>query len=490
MLDYVKAERRLNNRWPLIGKRLRRWTCEQLAAEGSAQPVALLAKALKDPDASVRDVASSALRSLSDCEAVDALCRLWASERDRALEALIVQQGYVASRPTPVRVLSALKAGRPETIRAEPECVPVLLEATGDADPEIAQAAHATLRSLRDREAVDALCRLAIEEPEGPAAEICLQTGMHPSDPEESALFLFVTRRLDEYFQEDYEFQNLRAAYERAGPRVREHVMAVVRSGDRRCLGFFGTRKPLSQCSEREIATAIESALRHRDWPKLFRAFLELPLKYSFPLLEQLRDSSWEPEAEDLKVLYRNVLRESEGQALAPPAPPPATSPVFERWLAQGRGGEPARLSEQELLERLATAPPPEAVALVGALVEKGGSERAARAVQSSPHWLVRLAGYATGLCRIPLDQDAVEDDNYWVRELVRPTAVLELWPEKATPEDLQTLNAAPREAFTGKLGSARRLLRLILAWRLTTPEIEPVSYEAGEFAVQLEKAD
>jgi len=104
-------------------------------------------------------------------------------------------------------------------------------------------------------------------------------------------------------------------------------------------------------------------------------------------------------------------------------------------------------------------------------------------------HWLARLAGYATGLCQIDLAQDAVRDDNYWVTELVRSSTELELWPVKATPADLDTLAAAPREAFAGKLGAVRRVLRLLLAYRVTTPEMEEVVYEAGQFAGEFEEA-
>jgi len=372
-----------------------------------------------------------------------------------------------------------------------PAAVPLLVGALEDRDERVRGMAEAALRSLSGREAVDALCRLAMEDPQGRAARICLETGKRPSDPEEACLFLFVTRQLDAYFNEDFDFQNLRAAYERAEPRVKESVMAVVRSGDRRCLGFFGRRKPLRECTPAEIQLAVESALRHRDWARLFRAFLQLPLKYSFPLLEHFRKSGWAPEEEDLKLLYRNLLRESEGQALPPPSPPPATSPVFERWLEEGRSGEFARRGEAGLLVRLNNAAPPEGVRIVAALAGKAGSgSAAAQAVEQSPHWLVRLAGYATGLCRIPLDRDAVQDTNYWVGELVRSPAVLELWPEAATPADLETLNAAPREAWTGKLGAARRLLRVLLSWQLTAPELEPVVYEAGEFAPELERAE
>jgi hypothetical protein len=143
------------------------------------------------------------------------------------------------------------------------------------------------------------------------------------------------------------------------------------------------------------------------------------------------------------------------------------------------------------LVQRLASATPPEGVKIVAALAGKvqPGSP-AARAVETSGHWLVRLAGWATGLgtAQPDVSRDEVKDDNYWITELVRATPVLEFWPVKATPGDLDKLNAAPREAFSGKYGAVRRVLRLLLAHRVTTPEMEEVIFEAGEFAGEFEE--
>ena len=366
------------------------------------------------------------------------------------------------------------------------DAVPLLLDALADSDQKIRLTADAALRGLRQRDAVDALCRVAIREAGGAVAKLCLETRKRPSDHEQACLLLFVTRQLDDYFKEDFEFQGLRQAYDRADEGVKAHVMEVVRSGDRRCLGFFGRRKRLSECTEEEIELAIDSALRHRDWPRLFHAFQELPMKHGYPLLEYFRKSGWEPEQADLKALYRGVLEESKGTVLpAQPPPPKETSPVFEKWLAEGRTGEYSRLGEAELLQRLAEATPPEGVKIAAALATKtAAGSAAARAVEQNPHWLVRLAGHATGLCA-DIIRDPVQDDNYWVNELVRSTALLDFWPVKATPSDLAKLNAAPCEAFTGKHGAIRRVLRLLLAHRVTTPEMTECVFDAGEFSAE-----
>jgi hypothetical protein len=452
-----------------------------------AEAVPFLVEALADTDEQVKTAAVAGLKGLTTQEAIDTLCTLWVARRTAALRVIIREQGYVAHQSAKVRVLSSLLVNHPAT---DAEVVPLLVEALADVDEQVRVTADAALRGLTEREAIDMLCQAAIREPDGLAAKICVETGKRPSDPEEACLLLFVTRQLDTYFQEDFKFQHLHLAHDRATEEVKAHVMEVVRSGDRRVLDFFGSRKPLSECSESEISLAIESVLTHRDWPRLFRAFQELPLKYGFPLLAKFRDSGWEPEQDDLKSLYRGVLAESNGKPLPPhPSPAQETSSVFERWLAEGRGGEWSGLGETELLQRLQAAALPDGVKIVAALATKSapGSE-AARTVRNSPHWPVRLAGYATGLCW-DLAQDGVKDDNHWVNGLVGAVPVLEFWPVKATPGDLDALNAAPREAFVGKYGAVRRVLRVLLAHRVTTPEVSEVVFEAGEFTGEFKEA-
>jgi hypothetical protein len=323
---------------------------------------------------------------------------------------------------------------------------------------------------------------------------LCKERGYRPSDPEQDTLFLVVTRQVDLYFEDtEYgkdEFQTLRLAYDRAAPASKSQVLEVVRSGDRRWLPFqVRPRKALAECSDSEIRMALASCLRHGDWARLFHACLELPPKYSFPLLERFRGSGWEPETPELRGLYRQMLADSVGQAMAQP-PREAAGSVFEKWLAQGRQADLARLGEAQLLEKLKTANPPEGVSIAAALAGRPGvSPAAIQAVAKSEHWLIRLAGLATSLSKDAV-KDADADPNYWVRELTGAAGVLEFWPGKATPRDLEKLAQAPPEAFAGKLGAVRKVLRDVVAHRVTTGVFEPVIVEAGVDGAEFVPAD
>jgi hypothetical protein len=497
--ELERWRRALRFRFPLLGRFIRSGAMAELEGRrDDPDVVPILVEALGVADPKVMNRAGAALRALREQRAIDALCELWADSREDRLATIITERGYVASQPLAVQVLSALKCGARLALERA-DLVPPLVAALTDRDDVIRSRASGTLEGLPPGLARDALCNAAIQDPAGPAARICVENGMRPSDHERACLFLFVTRQLDAYFQEDFEFQNLRLQYERADAAVRAQVMEVVRSGDRRCAGFIGTRKALAECSEVEIKLAIESWLRHTDWPRLFRGFLELPLKFGLPVLAQLRRAGWQPDEPELLSLYRQVLADTDGQLVHARKPPVESSEsVFERWLAQGRAGELASASEDALLQRLQNAAPVDGVAMVAALATKakpGGA--AAQAVQASPHWLIHLAGYVTGLCANASKITSTStttgvgggDQNYWVNELAG-ASVLECWPGRATPADLETLEAAPPEAWAGMLGAGRKVLRQLMGYRITTGIFDQMVVEADEVAGEFERAE
>lgn len=479
-----KWRRGLRATFPFVGG-LRRHAAMTALENHRNDPtvISLLVEASALPDTEIADGARRALADLETQLAIDALCALWAKERHAWLGTIIAQRSYVASTPRQVQVLSALKCGQRIAID-QPDMVPLLLSLLGDDDEVLRTGAERSLKEISPGPVRDAVCEAAMQAPRERVAELCLAMGFRPSDQQRLCLFLFVTRQLDAYFEEDYHFQNLRLQYDRADANIQAHVMNVVRSGDRRCAGFFGAKsKPLAECSETEIKLAMDSWVRHQDWPRLLQACLELPLKYSFAALSPFRDSGWEPEADDVRSVYRQILADSDGQVVPEAKQPNAESPLFEQWLAQGSEGRLPRSSKAELLEGLRTATPPETVGMVAALAAKAGSgDVAAEAVRQSPHWLVRLAGYTTGLSQ-DLTRESVEDPNYWIKELASAWSVLELWPGRATPADLEALSAAPAEAWTGMLGTARKVLRTIIGHHVTTGTFEELIVEAGEFS-------
>ncbi|MBI1792224.1 MAG: hypothetical protein HYR60_32270, partial [Acidobacteria bacterium] len=456
-----------------------------LAGENAAA-IPHLAAALKDRETEIAHAAEAAARVLSRQEAIDAFCALWAKGRDNALGAIVAERAYVAAEPVDIRVLSALKAGARAGLVENPAALDVVIQSLGDSDADVARAADEVLRATEDRRLADRLCAIASHDPSGRMARICVESGKRPSDPEQRALYLFITRQLDAYFEDDHDFENLWTAFDRAPQDQKDLVLDVARSGGRGAAAFFGRRKkPLTECNEREIKHGIEVALQHGNWPELFKMFTQMPLRYAFPLIEKFRASQWAPEADDQRALLRSILREVGGETAEEVQED--TSAVFQRWLADGR--TLAKESESDLLNRLQEAAPPDGVAIVAALAAKNDTTPEAKsAVEGHAHWLVRLAGYSAGL--LPDWSRAKEDTVYWVRELAGIGPVLDLWPVKATPSDLKRLDAAPREAFAGKPGEMRRVLRLLIAHRMTLVDVEEVVIAAGADATEVEDAE
>ena len=315
--DLKKWDAGLRAKFPWLGNLRRKWTMDALEAHRNDRDVVpLLVEAMGLRDEAIAVRAGTALADLGGYPAVDALCALWALKRDERLGQMIAERNYLASQPLQLKVLSALKCGK-RVVLDRADVIPFFISLLADADEAVRCGAARSLEQMAPGAAQDALCDEAIKNPTGAAAKLCLATGKRPSDQERACLFLFVTRQLDEYFQEDFEFQNLRLQYGRADSLVREHIIAVLRSGDRRTTGFW-TKSPLSESSEEETRLACESWLQHAEWPQLFRACLQLPLKLSLDLWSALVKSGWKPEARDEAALFEELLPHITRLAAAP----------------------------------------------------------------------------------------------------------------------------------------------------------------------------
>jgi hypothetical protein len=379
----------------------------------------------------------------------------------------------------------------------EPGVIPLLWKAAELSDSQASSVARAAIESLPRGDGQDTLCEMAIADPAGSAAKICIAKQYRPRDHERACLMLFVTEQLDAYFKEDDDFQNLRLQYDKADAKIKSRVMEIVRKGDRRCQPFVvRPRKKLRECTEAEIRLALQSCVKHKDWARLFKACLELPMKYSFPAFQRLAKNPWQPDTPEAQALYKAICDGVTGKdaptAPTTPTPPPATSSVFDKWLAAGRTGELAAMSEGQLLEKMKSADPPDGVSIVGALAMKvkPGSP-AAKAVADNEHWMIRLAGHLTGLLTPDLmERKDGEDPNYWVNMLAKAEGVLDFWPSEATPADLEKMNSAPPEAFTGKLGAVRCVLRTILAHQVTGIQVVPMEVQVDVDAVEIVMAE
>ncbi len=150
----------LFSRIPLLGTWLRRRALRELAADGSPKALEILALGLdRLPDPQAQAQIQALVEAVHDARQIDAACRAWAQTRSPHLGQLILERGWTASGPPPVRLLSALQANRPEVVCSiEADDLPALLAICRDADPTLAERARACLEKLDHQGAIDALC--------------------------------------------------------------------------------------------------------------------------------------------------------------------------------------------------------------------------------------------------------------------------------------------------------------------------------------------
>ncbi len=405
--DLAKYAGQLHSRIPLLGPRLRQEACRKLAEDSSSDVIPYLVEALRTDDSKVRAMADAALRALKDAVAVDGLCTLWAKGRDEQLGRIVSECGYIARRPVELRVLSALKANRPELAGESEAAVKLLMGAEGDRDQDVAKSAKAALRMLTNAAAVDVLCELAIAEPAGAMAAIVKDVGYQPQNIGRRCALLLLTGQFERYLELDVEFQYLRAEYQAGDKELRRRISEVIRtSGDTRLSGLFREhrrRKLASELTEQEAATALDDYARNRQWPEIFALLFHLPLVSTVAALDLLRQSGWRPESPieaallDELIELRSAIGEIPKKAQASGV---AFGAVLARWIERGRSAEFAGQSPDALRKTMLRGSPPDAVSALAALAGSGaiatGDIEKAR---THRHWLMHLACLA--LCEI-----------------------------------------------------------------------------------------
>ncbi len=372
----------------------------------------------------------------------------------------------------------------------DPRVVPLLLQLAVDPSEKLSQKAQDVLLNLPTDDARDQLCEEVIQEPKSLAFQLCQKLKLLPRDDERRCLYLFITLQFDQYFEEDYQFQHLRAVFERADSLLKRRLLSILRSGDQRLLGFFMSKKPLRECDEREVEFALKSFLKHQDREKLFQAFLELPLKYGLRILHDLSRTDWQPDTPEHLSLY-NLAQKEASQWLPPRQESlPSVGKIFEYWLQRGEESNYSDWTVEEILSQLDTVSPPEGVSLVQALSKKVtlGSD-ASRYVRLHPHWLVRLAAIKTGL-GLGVERDSMEDSNYWLNHLAPKHPLLEISPNEANPALLEELERFEHENSDSELQPARKVLQILMAHRMTTGSFESMQIEIDDYVGEFEFVD
>ena len=198
-----KLEEKLYNETPFLGERIKQQALKELIELRTVPAIESLSKALAFYQESAfgkKIVTVLSQLKIQEGDLINAVCRIWAEERSPQLAKILKLKGWVASRPTSLRLLTALNLSWRGVIEEKGvSIIKPLLAFIDDQEDSIAQEARQWLTSLRSPYLQEEVCRLATEENNQIALEIATKNGYIPSEPNQSALFYYFTQQWEEY---------------------------------------------------------------------------------------------------------------------------------------------------------------------------------------------------------------------------------------------------------------------------------------------------
>jgi WD40 repeat protein len=275
-----------------------------VVTHGTPEMVAPLIKACEHPDAQIREQARLCLLQLQNQPAVDEFCKIWSQSRAPLLEHVLLQAGYHARSPLPVRLLVALKTGRLATAeKVAPEGLPALIDAVRDRDPDISANARKALNHLTNEDTIEALCVRVIDADDAFARQVALENSYAPRTPELRALFYFLTGQWEAYDALDFDQSMLRTIYDASPVKLRQRISTQVQAAARTdyltILAGVDYRSRAEQVSPDEAALMIRILGENGEYERLWNLAPELALPFSLQIIRLLDDKQWSP-ADDL----------------------------------------------------------------------------------------------------------------------------------------------------------------------------------------------
>ena len=244
-----------------------------------------------------------ALAGLAHPGTIDLLCRYWSGSRRPELERLIQERRYQASEPLWLKVLTRLKTGQLEELRAMGEAVVApLTAARRDPDAAIRSAALAALAGLEKEAAIEALCLHLVRNADPELYQVTAERGFVPAEENQRALFFFVNGDWERY--EGLDFQEgrplLARAYRRAPEPVRRRCFeTALQAGRSALLGEVlaggGTVRRLGSMTRAEWQALVGGLRGESRWEELWQLLPLAPLEWVVELARILREAGWRP---------------------------------------------------------------------------------------------------------------------------------------------------------------------------------------------------
>lgn len=324
----AKLEEQLYNETPLLGDRIRQQALKQLIEINHPESIKLLAKALVfNKDKNVKNTILSTFRKLKlqDKIAIDAICEVWAENRDQELEKLIKSKGWLPSNSIDLRVLLAVAINWTGIIDEQKKQVILpLLKLLDDQQMSVVTNAKELLLSLQDSSLQQEVCRLASEENNTKALDIVNQAGYVPQDATQAALFYLMTEQWAKYQKIDPENKLLEEVYysteseelktridEKGKYKNRVEWVWIV-------LGGQEVRR-LATITEEKWTEIITVLTNGKHWEQMWSLAFRTSMAWTTTIIRTLQSKKWLPKNPQDKVNYNNWVELSKKCSTQPP---------------------------------------------------------------------------------------------------------------------------------------------------------------------------
>lgn len=311
-----KLEKQLNNDTPILGDRLRQQAAKQLADVLTPESVKLLAKALNfNKDKNLQKIITDALKKIKiqDKTCIDAVCEVWAENRDTELGKLIKAKGWTASKPIGLKILIALMTDWKGIIdQQDTSIVAPLLQLIEDESPEISGRAKDWALSLNNALLQQEVCRLASEENNTKALEIANQAAYQPEDPSQAALYYFITEQWKKYQEVDPEQELLETIYYSASPELKQRIDDKGHNRKRFewvwvVLGGKQGRR-IASLGDSDWEKIISILTSGKSWQEMFALCQIAPAVWTIIMFEKLQKNKWISKEPEERLLYNNFV--------------------------------------------------------------------------------------------------------------------------------------------------------------------------------------
>ena len=196
------------------------------------------------------------------------------------------------------------------------EIVQPLLNAFQDKDTEIANRASECAISFTNQEAIDYVCHLVIEQDHQVARQIAIKAQYAPREPNQRALFYFLSEQWDKYESLDYEYSLLQKVYELGDEKLRKRIADKARQAGRiewiQIVAGGRKGQRLGEMTDAEWETTLNVLSSSQQWKEMWNLAQKATPIWSKQLLHKLKQVPWLPKLEQERMEFGRLKQLTE----------------------------------------------------------------------------------------------------------------------------------------------------------------------------------